>query len=446
MKITSSSSPFYIQRVTPTINVIDAEQPENCQPSKLLSKARYLSVLLQSAIHSVPVNARPDLLQYPCAEDPSLSAKGSFPSGSSSKDLIPQKGGITSTASLRRTKPRNNTHPDQVDPHSHNSRGSSKYRPGPPSEYPPLIIRASNHGLQGLSSISGEKHHRLEALNEDAGSLCEADLEDRNQNYHIRIAWVFDGHGPSVIGSVACPGKLVSQTAINIHQSILSQKLGKLIRAPVLPPESTNFLTSSRQAVFSDILNETQKRVHRTLPSPTTMWAGTTATVVLSIEDKKRNGLVSVVCSNFGDSKAVALSFKVIENITTGETKFVPEIVHTLTSDENIKTQSEVDWVEQQCMRHGYRRAQLHPTEEMRKPSLRLVMVPSSSDSFDISKFEPFTGLDAVENAMVYAKKFIRPEEQYSVYTVQLPYLWKVEANGYQYSKGLQVNHYNRCL
>lgn len=422
-------------------SVLTAIRPTTLQlTSEAISDSR--SNLPKHSIWVKPIDYLQAITHQSPITDDLLNGLTTLTSPENSKTTEPSKVVLPSNQQSVNEHRRNHEDPQYIKPRKSSSSDSANRNIQRRAEPSRLIFHAAGSGLQGISSLSGEKNHRIESLNEDAGSLCEADVEDLDHPEHhlsrLKILWIFDGHGPSVLNDIRSPGKLVAQTAITAHQKITTKRLGELIRAPVLPPDHQSYWTSSRQAVFSDLINETQNELRHLVQPIVTKWAGTTVTTLLALADDQRpDSPVSVICSNLGDSRAIALTFR----IDRENDILIPEHIYTLTAEENIRTHHEKKWVHAECLKQGYRSARIDPRAQLRKPSLRLVMVPQKSSSFDISLYEPFSSLSDIEAALRHAKTVLSPGEEYSVYALQSPYLWKLTAQGFEYSRGLQVSH-----
>lgn len=338
----------------------------------------------------------------------------------------------------------------RIDALEHHQRFNPKPKVGAEILDPPrIVVRSVKSRYDGLFSISGKKHRRLEQLNEDAGSVGNyiiMDTSDQQKSHRVSMAWVFDGHGPDCIDNIMSPGRLVSKTAIKAHQYSLATSLAKIIHAPMLHPSHPDYLKSSRRALFSNTFNDTQVIVQKVLPSSISKFAGSTATSILTVSDSlDPSSPVDVLCSNLGDSRAIAITFRKevlpcqIRFRTPLPYRLVAENIFTLTAEENIRQQTEKVWFIKECLRRGYRPAAIHPEAQTHRRPLQTVMVPPTKSGFDIRSYEPFLHLSDIEVALRHATGALPENEQCSVYVLKEPYLWRLDARGKQKMTGLQV-------
>lgn len=349
------------------------------------------------------------------------------------------------TPSLQRTQ-MNAPLPPPLSKGARTNTSPEEMSPAPLSKMGPIILPL-NTGLVGSSTKSGQKHDNDESRNEDSGVASEMDVRIGPALYRIRAAWIFDGHGPDQIQSIRSPGRLVSKMAATVSSQIIGDYLQDLIKLPLLPQEHSDFLESRRQALFSQALNEIQKQVVKSLTKCVTDHAGCTATSLIAISDdlsgrdNANDSPVTVMCSNLGDSKAIAVTLKrEPHQLEDGKLSyaFTPESVFTLTVNENIREKHEKEWVLRSVGKHGFKQAAVRRVGRF---PLEAVLVPNHFSESRLRHFEPFHSLKDVIEAVRHAKQDLPKKRQLNAFAIQGGYLHRVKARGFPEVSSLQVGY-----
>lgn len=327
---------------------------------------------------------------------------------------------------------------------------------------------------QAIVTIAGRHHQSNEALNEDTGfvqewdayprdawpkagfphgsALLTPDLQQVKKPYRVRVSFIFDGHGPPYVGKVISPGRLVAKQSLVEGTRVIKKNLSEILGAPALPRSHPQFLLKSRQAAFSNAMNELHRRVAERLSKKVLRKAGATATIVMDFTPPDDADSTQVLCCNFGDSRSLAVTLNVVRSRSpvTGEetTVYTPHSSHALSAEENIRMPAEQRYVAERLTKMGFVPASISRPLSSRPRVLNAVFLPERT-ARAMGKYTPFSSVSDVIHILQQQAK-MHPiagiqdyhYSPYTAYCIQLPYLYKIHVDpvsGVLTSRGLQL-------
>lgn len=330
-------------------------------------------------------------------------------------------------------------------------------------------------GYQGMATAAGRHHNSDEHLNDDAGQMSvvrvsfppavqsQADspsLLRKNEvwrkvenpaGYLVRFACIFDGHGPAKLNNIQSSGSFVSKACTAQAIKIELKNIGRVLEAPLLCRNNPEFLTRSRQAAWSDVLNNVRRKVIESLPASVLESAGTTATLVLaSTPLNAPSANTEVLCCNLGDSRSVALTFckSKKRDLSTGKSTVVytPYSSCVLTAEENITIAEQQHHIINRLLKVGFSSVSVSSSARA-GGALQCVLVPSEIAA--CWKGITFSSMDEVAQALRKCAVLgfpIRTSKlygnPYTAFAIRLPYLYKIDVDpvsGVAKQNGLQV-------
>lgn len=301
--------------------------------------------------------------------------------------------------------------------------------------------------LSGSATWAGKKHEFNQELNEDNGAIGACTISDRISSVSVRAAWVFDGHGPPMVGGMASPGKLVSFASMHAHQAAVAQALPRIIYSPLLPPYSSKFFTHSQQAQFAETFNAVDVVTRSALPNVLTDHAGTSASCVMALQNAEDPQLpIRLLACNLGDSRIVLVhgSYnnrhhrhhrrKGIAAPTT--------TVEVLSEEENCCEPDQQRWIYWRCAQLGYVAAETTGVHRRSEKAVTKIFYPSSlvGTPMDIGRKGPFNSLEHLRRTLdelpVGANYDSTPPH---VIALSAPYLWRLDMRPKGQQLGLQM-------